>query len=204
VSLRQVGYNVTLLSSEDLSHGDLSRFDAIVTGVRSFNTRADLRANYQRLFKYAEDGGTLVVQYNTPDGGGPNAPAVPDTPALAHVGPYPIKTGRERVTLEEAPITFPNPQLALLHAPNEITPRDFEGWVQERGLNFAAEWDTRYQSVLETHDPDQKPQQGGMLYTRYGKGAYVFSSYVWFRQLPAGVPGAYRLFANMLSAGKVQ
>jgi len=203
-SLRQIGLDVTLLTPDDLLHGDFSRFDAIVTGVRAFNTRPDLRANYQRLFKYVEDGGTLVVQYNTPDGGGPASANVPDTPALAHVGPYRIKTGRERVTVEEAPVTFPNPQLSLLHVPNEITQKDFDGWVQERGLNFAVEWDSHYQSVLESHDPGEKPLQGGELYTRYGKGAYIFSAYDWFRELPAGVPGAFRLFTNMLSAGKAQ
>ena len=201
-SLRQLGCDVTMLSADDLTHGDLSRFDAIVTGVRSFNTRPDLRANYQRLFKYAEDGGTLVVQYNTPEGG-PGGTVV-DSPVLEHVGPYPIKTGRDRVTVEEAPVTFPNPQLALLHAPNEITPGDFEGWIQERGLNFASEWDPRYQSVLESHDPGEKPLQGGELYAKYGKGAYIFTCYDWFRELPGGVPGAFRLFANMLSAAKVQ
>jgi LmbE family N-acetylglucosaminyl deacetylase len=202
-ALRQMGCDVTFLSAADLLHGDLSRFDAIVTGVRAFNTRPDLRANYQRLFKYVENGGTLIVQYNTPEGG-PNNTAL-ESPMLAHIGPYPIKTGRERVTVEEAPVTFPNPQLALLHKPNEITSRDFDGWVQERGLNFASEWDPKYQSVLESHDPgEKKPLPGGELYTRYGKGAYVFSSYDWFRELPAGVPGAYRLFANMLSAAKTQ
>ena len=202
-ALRQMGCDVTFLSAADLLHGDLSRFDAIVTGVRAFNTRPDLRANYQRLFKYVENGGTLVVQYNTPEGG-PNNTAL-ESPLLAHIGPYPIKTGRERVTVEEAPVTFPNPQLPLLHKPNEITQRDFDGWIQERGLNFASEWDPKYQSVLESHDPGEKnPLPGGELYTRYGKGAYVFSSYDWFRELPAGVPGAYRLFANMLSAAKTQ
>jgi LmbE family N-acetylglucosaminyl deacetylase len=204
-ALRQMGCEVTLLSSEDLSRGDLSKYDAIVTGVRAFNTRSDLRLNYQRLFKYAENGGTLVVQYNTPEGNGRAAVAKqPETSTLAHVGPYPIKTGHDRVTVEEAPVNFPNPKNVLLHSPNEITARDFEGWVQERGLNFAEEWDPRYQSVLESHDPGEKPLLGGELYTRYGKGAYIFSSYDWFRELPAGVPGAYRLFANMLSAAKVQ
>jgi LmbE family N-acetylglucosaminyl deacetylase len=202
-ALRQMGCEVTLLSKDDLVHGDLNRFDAIVTGVRAFNTRADLRANYQRLFKFAEDGGTLIVQYNTPDGGPPGAP-VPETSTLAHIGPYPIKTGRDRVTIEEAPVTFPNPNIVLLHYPNEITEKDFEGWVQERGLNFPSEWDKRYLSVLESHDPGEKPLLGGELYTRYGKGAYISTSYDWFRELPAGVPGAYRLFANMLSAAKVQ
>ena len=134
----------------------------------------------------------------------PGSAQAAETTTLAHVGPYPIKTGRERVTVEEAPVTFPNPNNVLLHSPNEITAKDFEGWVQERGLNFASEWDPRYQSVLESHDPGEKALLGGELYTKYGKGAYVFTSYDWFRQLPAGVPGAYRLFANMLSAAKVQ
>ena len=110
----------------------------------------------------------------------------------------------DRVTVEEAPVTFPNPQLALLHSPNEITAADFEGWVQERGLYFADRWDSRYTTVLESHDPGEEPLPGGMLYTKYGKGAYVYSAYDWFRELPAGVPGAYRLFANMLSAAKTQ
>ena len=121
------------------------------------------------------------------------------------MGPYPLKESRDnkdRVTVEESPVTFPNPQLSLLHTPNEITMADFEGWIQERGLDFAVEWDPRYLPVIEAHDPGDKPMLGGELYTRYGKGAYVFSAFSWFRELPAGVPGAYRLFANMLSAGK--
>jgi LmbE family N-acetylglucosaminyl deacetylase len=199
-AIRQLGAEVTLLSSQDLARGDLSKYDAIVTGVRAWNVRADLRANYQRLFDYANNGGTVVVQYNVAEGGAGNTTGGP----LEHIGPYPIRTGRDRVTVEQAPITFPNPQLKLLHAPNEITQADFEGWVQERGLNFPDQWDPKYASVLESHDPGEEPLKGGMLYTQYGKGAYVFSAYDWFRELPAGVPGAYRLFANMLSAAKVQ
>jgi len=229
-AIRQLGCEVTLLTESDLAHGDLTRFDAIVTGVRAFNTRPDLRANYQRLFDFASNGGTLIVQYNVPEGGPPAAapaaaaasgqaaPATPSQPApapaapaasdgglLAHVGPYPIRFSRnDRVTMEDAPITFPNPDLRLLHVPNQITKADFDGWVQERGLYFSDEWDPRYQSVLESHDPGEMPLQGGMLYTPLGKGAYIFSAYDWFRELPAGVPGAYRLFANMLSAAKTQ
>ena len=229
-AIRQLGCEVTLLTESDLAHGDLTRFDAIVTGVRAFNTRPDLRANYQRLFDFASNGGTLIVQYNVPEGGAPAAapaaaaasgqaaPATPSQPApapaapaasdgglLAHVGPYPIRFSRnDRVTMEDAPITFPNPDLRLLHVPNQITKADFDGWVQERGLYFSDEWDPRYQSVLESHDPGEMPLQGGMLYTPLGKGAYIFSAYDWFRELPAGVPGAYRLFANMLSAAKTQ
>ncbi len=169
-AIRQLGCDVTLLTESDLSHGDLTRFDAIVTGVRAFNTRPDLRANYQRLFDYASNGGTLIVQYNVPEGGAPPqgappapgvvatgqgettqpapaqpAPALPPAVAaagdgglLAHIGPYPIRIARnDRVTVEEAPITFPNPDLRLLHVPNQITSADFDGWVQERGLYFA-------------------------------------------------------------------
>ena len=233
-AIRQLGCEVTLLTESDLSHGDLSRFDAIVTGVRAFNTRPDLRANYQRLFDYANNGGTLIVQYNVPEGGAPPPaaagaapgapaqataaqpaqPAPPAPPAvaaagdgglLAHIGPYPIRISRnDRVTVEEAPITFPNPGVRLLHVPNQITSADFDGWVQERGLYFSDQWDPKYISVLESHDPGDMPMPGGMLYAPVGKGAYIFSAYDWFRELPAGVPGAYRMFANMLSAAKTQ
>jgi len=199
-ALRQIGCNVTLLSADELIRADLSKYDAIVTGVRAFNTRADLRANYQRLWDYAQTGGTVVVQYNVMEGG----PFGGNPALLDHVGPYPIKVSRDRVTDEDAPVTFPNPQNPILHTPNEITQRDFEGWVQERGLYFANEWDPKYQSILETHDPGEQPMPGGMLYTKYGKGVYIFSAYAWFRELPAGVPGAFRIFANMLSAAKAQ
>jgi hypothetical protein len=240
-AIRQLGCEVTLLTEADLAHGDLTRFDAIVTGVRAFNTRPDLRANYQRLFDYANTGGTVIVQYNVPEGGAPGGPgaggpgAAVQTPAgagqtsagasqaplqaalapavaaagdgglLAHIGPYPIRiTRNDRVTVEDAPVAFPNPDLPLLHAPNQITSADFDGWVQERGLYFADEWDPKYVSVLESHDPGEMPLPGGMLYAPVGKGVYIFSAYDWFRELPAGVPGAYRMFANMLSAAKTQ
>ncbi len=199
-AIRHMGAQVTLLTPDDLVKSDLSRYDAIVTGVRAWNTRPDLRTNYQRLFDYAQNGGTLIVQYNVPEGGFFGG----DPSILEHVGPYPITTSRDRVTVEEAPVTFPDPQNPLLQAPNPISPKDFEGWVQERGLNFASEWDPKYQSVLESHDPGEDPHPGGELYLRYGKGVYIFTAYSWFRELPAGVPGAYRLFANMLSASKVQ
>jgi LmbE family N-acetylglucosaminyl deacetylase len=198
-ALTQMGCEVTLLSSDDLTRGDLSKYDAIVTGVRAFNVRADLRANYQRLLDYMTNGGTLVVQYNYAQN-----PADRTLLDAAHVGPYPFRNSANRVTVEEAPVTFPNPMLPLLHAPNEITSADFDGWVQERGVYFPDQWDSHYQSVLESHDPGEEPQAGGMLFTRYGKGAYVFSAYDWFRELPAGVPGAFRMFANMLSAGRTQ
>jgi hypothetical protein len=185
-SLRQLGAAVTLLTSDDLARADLSRYDAIVTGARAYNTRRDLRANQQRLMDYVKQGGTMVVQYNTAEN------------TLSHIGPYPLTIGRERVTLEDAPVKFVDPANPLLHKPNEITERDFEGWVQERGLYFASQWDAHYQPLFETNDPGEKPLRGITLYTKYGKGNYVFTAFSFFRELPAGVPGAYRLFANFL------
>ena len=196
-ALRQLGCEVTLLSAGDLATGNLQQFDAIVTGVRAFNTRADLRANIQRVYDFAAAGGTVLVQYNVVEGGfwGGN-PKI-----LEKAGPYPFTTANERVTVEEAPVEF----LAthpLLQKPNRITNKDFEGWVQERGLYFASRFDERYTSLFTMNDPGEKPLQGGTLYAPIGKGAYVFSPLSWFRQLPNGVPGAFRIFANLLSAGK--
>ncbi|MGO4881353.1 MAG: PIG-L family deacetylase [Bryobacteraceae bacterium] len=187
-AIRQLGCEVTLLTASDLEQRNLSEFDAIVTGVRAYNTRADLRANLPRLLAYVYNGGTLIDQYNVTDSN------------LVPMGPYPFKVSHDRVTVEEAPVTFTNLSNRLISTPNEITQKDFDGWTQERGLYFASEWDSHYQTVIESHDPGEKPLAGGMLYARYGKGVYIFSGYSWFRELPAGVPGAYRIFANMLSA----
>ena len=187
-AIRQLGCEVSLLTASDLEQRNLAEFDVIVTGVRAYNTRADLRVNLPRLLDYVRNGGTLIDQYNVTDG------------TLVPMGPYPFKIGHDRVTVEEAPVTFTNLGNPLLSKPNEITQKDFDGWIQERGLYFASEWDKRYETVLESHDPGEKPLPGGMLFTHYGKGVYIFSGYSWFRELPAGVPGAYRLFANMLSA----
>lgn len=189
-ALRQLGADVVLLGSGDLEQRNLSEFDAIVTGVRAYNVRQDLRANHTRLLEFVKSGGTLLVQYNVLD----------RSLEGVSVGPYPITIGRGRVSLEEAPVRLTDPQSPLLQAPNAITARDFGGWVQERGLYFASQWDPRYRTVLEAGDPGEQPMAGGQLWTRYGKGIYIFSAYSWFRQLPAGVPGAYRLFANLLSA----
>jgi LmbE family N-acetylglucosaminyl deacetylase len=222
-ALRQLGLDVTVLSPSDLAQGDLSRFEAIVCGVRTYNVRADLRANQPRLLEYVKSGGTYIVQYQVGDSPDPNAPNTPQqplppeivrmmqtfqgpantTPVTTNLGPYPFSVpggSQYRVTVEDAPATFPHQDSPLLQYPNHINPQDFEGWVQERGLYFAAKWDPRYQTVLSTHDPDEPPLEGGELWTRYGKGVYIFTAYSWFRQLPAGVPGAYRLFANLLSA----
>jgi hypothetical protein len=197
-ALSQAGWTVTLLDPNVIARGDLARYDAIVAGVCAYNVRADLRANHSRLLDYVKAGGTYVVQYNG-IGGSPCSTRPED---LQRIGPYPLKIGTARVTVEQAPVTFPNPQHPVLQTPNKITAKDFEGWVQERGIYFASEWDPHYQPLFESHDPEDKPQSGGALYTKYGKGAYIFTGYAFFRELPAGVPGAYRIFANMLSAGK--
>jgi LmbE family N-acetylglucosaminyl deacetylase len=192
-ALRQMGCEVTMLSAEDLAGGNLSRFDAIVTGVRAYNVRADLAANQQRLLDYVRGGGTLVVQYLTPGRSSPN---------VEGFGPYPLSLGGARVTVEEVPVKLLNPKHPLLNTPNKIGQDDFRGWVQERGLYFASQWDPKYEPLFELNDPGETPQRGATLYARYGKGAYVFTALAWFRQLPAGVPGAYRIFANFLSAAK--
>jgi LmbE family N-acetylglucosaminyl deacetylase len=189
-ALRQLGIEVTLLTQSDLEQGDLSRFDAIVAGVRSYNVRADLRANQAHLMNYVKNGGTYIVQYQNAD------------PSL-NMGPYPFTVpggNRYRVTVEEAPMTFPHQDSPLLQYPNHIVPKDFDGWIQERAVYVATQWDKQYQTVMASHDPDEEPMEGGELWTHYGKGVYIFTAYAWFRELPAGVPGAFRLFANLLSA----
>lgn len=192
-ALQQLGCEVTLLGAGDLAGSDLSHFDAIVAGVRAYNVRGDLRANQRRLLDYVQQGGTLLVQYNVADR---------RSPTLQAIGPYPLQIGSARVSVEEAAVTFLNPQNPLLAAPNKISEEDFRGWVQERGLNFASQWDPQYEAVFESHDPNEDPQKGVTLYARYGKGVYIFTAFSWFRQLPAGVPGAFRIFANFLSAAK--
>jgi LmbE family N-acetylglucosaminyl deacetylase len=190
-ALRSLGYDVVELSDEMLENGDLSPFDTIIAGVRAYNTRTVLKLVTEKLLRYVDRGGTLVVQYNVASGSLPE-----------HIGPYPFTIGRDRVSVENAPVVFLAPGHPLLNVPNKITPEDFKGWIQERGLYFASQWDERYETVLACHDPGEPDRPGGLLYTRYGQGVFVYTAYAWFRQLPAGVPGAFRLFANIISAGK--
>ena len=200
-ALRQMGCQVDLLDDKELASGNLNVYDAIVTGVRAYSVRPDLRAAQQRLLDYTKNGGTLVVQYNN----GADARISPSVAqALEHLGPYPFTFGRDdaRVTDETAPVKVLLPTSPILNVPNKISPADFEGWVQERGLYFSNKWDSKYETPIETHDKGKPELPGGMLYTRYGKGVYIFTAYSWFRELPAGVPGAYRIFANLISAGK--
>jgi LmbE family N-acetylglucosaminyl deacetylase len=189
-ALRQMGYSVTLLSDDELETGDLSRYSAIVAGIRAYNTRPRLKQATKRLEAYAEGGGTVLVQYNT------TGDLVTD-----ELGPYPFKLSRDRVTVEEAPVTFLKPAHSLLNFPNRLSAADFDGWVQERGLYFAGSWDPKWETVISSHDPGESDKPGGLLFAKVGKGAWVYTGYAFFRQLPAGVPGAYRFFVNLVSAG---
>ncbi|WP_224246626.1 PIG-L family deacetylase [Hyalangium gracile] len=189
-SLAAVGYEVTLLPEERLAREPLERFEAILVGVRAFNANPRLGVHRERLLEYVEKGGRLIVQYNTNSRVGP---------LTSFVGPYPLEIGRDRVTDETAEMTPVAPNDPLLRAPNRLTPADFEGWVQERGLYFASKWDEHYRPVFAMNDPGEQPLRGGLLVARHGKGAFVYTGIAFFRQLPSGVPGAYRLLANLLA-----
>jgi len=189
--LRQVGLAVTLLTPDDVEHGDLQQFGTIVLGIRAYDTRDDLKKNNRRLLDYAHNGGTLIAQYNTD----------PTNFNAGNFMPYPAQLSRTRVAVEEAPITVLDPKSLVFHYPNVIAERDFEGWVQERGLYFMDKWDDHYTPLLASSDPGEDPQKGGMLVAPYGKGYYIYNAYAFFRQLPFGVPGAIRLYVNLLSVG---
>ncbi len=186
--LSQVGYRVKVLSGQEILQEDLSRYDAVILGIRAYNTRSILKSQSARLLDYVQGGGTLLVQYNVNRG-----------LEVEQIGPYPFQISRERVTDEHAAITFLEPAHRLVNFPNKIVPADFENWVQERGIYFADQWDPRYQVLLSCHDEGEEPKAGGLLLATYGKGHFIYSGYSWFRQLPAGVPGALRLFVNMIS-----
>ncbi len=189
--LEQLGYNIKLLSDDDLQQGSLAPYDVVITGTRAYNTRTILQNINSRLFDYVRQGGTLITLHNTRFG-----------IRADHIAPYPLKISDARVSVEDAPVMFLRPDHALLNRPNKIAGTDFDHWVQERGLYFADEWDEHYIPILASNDPGEKSQPGGLLYTSYGKGHYIYSGYAWFRQLPAGVPGAYRLFVNLISIGE--
>lgn len=197
-ALQELGAEVTLLGPADVAAGDLTQYDAIIAGVRALNTREDLLAARSRLLEFIEQGGTFVVQYNLFRRRG-------ETPTLApyKLQPSPMTRDRQdRIVDETAPMVVVEPDHPLLTTPNHIDPADFEDWVQERGLYFMGEWDDEFSAPLEVADEGQPAQRGALVMARYGKGVYVFTGLSFFRQLPAGVPGAYRLFANIVSAGK--
>ena len=199
-ALRMLGIQVDMLDPATLAFGDLSKFDAIAVGVRAYELRTDLPGANQRLLDYVSNGKTLVVQYERDfawDG--------------KTYAPYPAKITTNkpgeplpRTTDENAAVTFLKPDDPLLSKPNKITARDFEGWVQERGLYYWTEFDPKYIPLLSMHDPGEKDLTGSLVYTKYGKGTYIYTGLALFRQLPEGVPGAYRLFVNLLSASRSQ
>lgn len=192
-AIEQLGYTVTLLSDEQIAGADLSAFDVIVAGIRAYNTRPALRRHHARLIRFVEQGGTYVVQYVTPQRG-----------EADDIGPFPLSVSRDRVSEEDALMSFLAPGHPVLTTPNRITQEDFRGWVQERGLSFADRWDARYDSILTAHDQGEAGHAGGLLVAPLGKGYYVYTGLAFFRQLPAGVDGAYRLFANILSLRRVR
>jgi LmbE family N-acetylglucosaminyl deacetylase len=197
-ALEQLGIKVQVLSASDLAFGDLRRFPAIVTGIRAYNVNEDLRASNRRLLDYVAEGGTLIVQYVRPE-----RPARGSTGPSFPYGPYAMNlSDADRITVEDSPVKMLDPANPVFNRPNKITQADFQGWVQERGLYFMNKWEPQYKALLSGNDPGEEPKNGGMLYAKYGKGHYIYTGYAWFRQLPAGVPGAYRIFANLLSLGQ--
>jgi hypothetical protein len=190
--LKQVGMDVTLIPPEKLASEDLSGYGTIVLGIRAYDTQKDVVANNKKLLDFVAAGGTLVVQYNA---------GVGDFNS-GHFTPYSAELSRARVSVEEAPVEILAPEDGVFHYPNAITGRDFDGWVQERGLYFMDKWDEHFKPLLSCHDPGEDAQKGGLLRAQYGKGTYIYTGYAFFRQLPAGVPGAVRLYVNLLSAGR--
>jgi LmbE family N-acetylglucosaminyl deacetylase len=189
--LEQMGYVVSPITDDELRTGNLSRFDVIVAGVRAYNVREQLRMSHDRVMEYVEKGGTYLVQYQVLERG-----------QTDNIAPYPLEISRNRVTDESAVMKFIDANHPVVINPNRITDKDFDGWVQERGLYFAGTWDKRFEPMILCNDPNEKEQEGSLLIARYGKGHYIFTGLSFFRQLPAGVPGAYRLLANLLSIGK--
>jgi hypothetical protein len=188
--LRQAGLSVHMISAEELASGDLSRYNAIILGIRAYDVNEDVRKNNPRLLSFVEKGGTLVVQYNS---------GVSEFNS-GNYTPYPAELGRGRVSVEEAPVEILDSKDFIFNDPNDIVQSDFDGWIQERGLYFMSSWGGKFIPLLSSHDPGEPPLQGGLLRANYGKGTYVYTGYAFFRQLPYGVPGALRLFVNILSA----
>jgi LmbE family N-acetylglucosaminyl deacetylase len=189
-ALEQMGYKVVLLKQSDLTVANLKQFDAIITGVRAYNTNEWLTNSYDALMQYVKDGGVLLTQYNTSNQIGP---------VKAKMSPYPFTISRNRITDEDATVNFLLPDHPALNYPNKITLKDFEGWVQERSIYNAENIDNNYQRILSMKDPNEKEQEGSLIIANYGKGRFVYTGLVFFRELPSGVPGAYRLFANLIA-----
>ncbi|WP_338765130.1 PIG-L family deacetylase [Bernardetia sp. ABR2-2B] len=187
-ALEQIGYQVDIIEAKNLGTTDLSVYDAVLTGIRAFNIQEELAIYLPKLHKYVEDGGNLIVQYNTSY-----------RLKAENIGVYPFQISRKRVTEENAPVVFELPNHPVLNTPNKITLLDFEGWTQERGLYFADSWDEHFEAPISSFDTGEEPQKGSILIAKYGKGNFAYTGISWFRQLPEGVTGAYRLLVNLIS-----
>jgi LmbE family N-acetylglucosaminyl deacetylase len=190
-ALENLGLSARILAASDVTEGDLSGYDAIILGTRAYAVRPELKAANKRLIDYARAGGVLIVQYNLQE-------------FDRNYGPYPFSLGNnpQKVVDEGSKVRFLKSESPAFTWPNRITEADFAGWVEERGHGFMQTWDARYEALVETNDPDQDPQRGGLLLARCGKGAYIYDAFALYRQLPSGVPGAFRILANLVSLGK--
>lgn len=194
-SLKQIGYNVITVDPNSIQEGSLKKFDAVVVGIRAYNVIKELKFKQRFLLDYVENGGNLIVQYNT---------AGRWDKQFGNIAPYPLKLSRDRVTDENSEVSIIAKNHALMNFPNPIVEKDFEGWVQERGLYFPNEWDAAFTPILSMNDKGESAKNGSLLVAPYGKGNYIYTGLSFFRELPAGVSGAYKLFANMISIGKVK
>lgn len=189
--LRQIGCVVDIIKPEDISSEKLLGYHALVIGVRAYNTEEGLKFKQAAIFEYVKNGGNAIVQYNVANG-----------LITKELAPYPITLSRSRVSVEEAEMRILSPTHPIVNTPNNITSKDFDGWVQERGLYFPGEWDSNFTPIFSSNDPGEKPLDGSLLVAKYGEGYYIYTGLSFFRELPAGVSGAYRLFANMISIGR--
>jgi LmbE family N-acetylglucosaminyl deacetylase len=192
-SLEQIGYTVDLIDPNTITKASLDRYDAVVMGIRAYNVLESLKFKQRFILDYAKNGGTVVVQYNTASRWGKQ---------FENIAPYPLEISRDRVTDENSEVRIIAKDHSLMNFPNKIAPSDFNGWVQERGLYFPDTWDKAFTPVLEMHDADEDWKKGSLLVAPHGKGHYIYTGLSFFRELPAGVPGAYKLFSNMISIGK--
>ena len=190
-SLTQMGYEVAVLKPEDITTERLQNFDVVITGIRAYNVVNALAYKQRLLLDFVQNGKTMIVQYNTLD-----------DLVTKDMSPFPIKLSRDRVTEENAEVRFLAPNHPVLNYPNKITADDFKGWKQEQGLYYPNEWDSNFTPILSANDQGEKPKNGALLVAKYGKGNYVYTGLSFFRELPEGVPGAFRLLANIIALGK--
>ncbi|MEX0361648.1 MAG: LmbE family protein, partial [Allomuricauda sp.] len=192
-SLKQIGYQVHTIDPNDIQSGSLDKYDAVVVGIRAYNVVESLKFKQPVLFEYVQNGGNMIVQYNT---------AGRWSKQFENIAPYDLTLSRDRVTDENAAVSIIANDHSLVNFPNTIKESDFDGWVQERGLYFPKEWSPEFTPVLSMTDEGEEAKEGSLLVAPYGEGHYIYTGLSFFRELPAGVSGAYKLFANMLSIGK--